>query len=205
MIKPFRGNFGLTQGFGLNPADYACFGLKGHNGLDYGLPTGTQVIAPHDGKVIEAQNDPSGYGNYIKIENTKGGSVLAHLQTFQVKVGDMVSEGQPIALSNNTGNSTGPHLHWGYYLFPRDRNNGFNGYIDQLPLLKPTTEPMATITQKDLNAIIEARNSNWDNLQTTKKENETLIKEFNRNIRILGRYREDFQTIIDIIEKLRNI
>ena len=70
--------------------------------------------------------------------------------------------------------------------------------------LKPT-EPMATITQKELNAIIETRNSNWDNLQTTKKENETLIKEFNKNICILGRYREDFQTIVDIIEKLRNI
>ena len=114
---------------------YKRFGLLGHNGIDMDLPNGTQVIAPHGGKVIEATNDPMGYGNYIKIENDKEGSVLAHLQTFQVKVGDTVSEGQPIALSNNTGNSTGPHLHWGYYLFPRNRQNGYAGYIDQLPLL----------------------------------------------------------------------
>jgi len=79
-------------------------------------------------------------------------------------------------------------------------------YINVLGWLRfKPQEPMATITQKELNSIIEARNSNWDNFQTTKKENETLIKEFNKNICILGRYREDFQTIVDIIEKLRNI
>ena len=135
MIRPFRGNFILTQAFGVNKANYIQFGLQGHNGLDYGLPTGTQIIAPHNGKVIEAASDPTGYGNYLKIENDKEGSVLGNLQTFQVKVGDTVSEGQPIALSNNTGNSTGPHIHWGYYLFPRNRQNGFAGFIDQLPLI----------------------------------------------------------------------
>ena len=112
MIKPFRGDYILTQGFGENPQNYSQFGLKGHNGLDYGLPSNTQVIAPFDGKIIEASSDPTGYGLYIKIENTKEGSVMAHLATFQVKVGDNVSEGQPIALSDNTGNSTGPHLHY---------------------------------------------------------------------------------------------
>ncbi len=171
MIKPFRGNFTLTQAFGLNPADYAKFGLKGHNGIDWGLPTGTQIIAPHDGKVIEAQNDPGGYGNYIKIEDSKEGSVLAHLQTFQVKAGDMVSEGQPIALSNNTGNSTGPHLHWGYYLFPRDRANGYNGFIDQMLFL---VQPMATITQAELNKIILARDTNWNSSEKYRIENITL-------------------------------
>lgn len=142
MIKPFTGNFILTQGFGENPASYSQFGLLGHNGLDYGLPTGTQVIAPHNGKVIEAAFDQYGYGNYIKIENDKEGSVLAHLQVFQVKVGDIVSEGQPIGLSNNTGNSTGPHLHWGYYLFPRNRQNGYAGFINQLGLIaSPVPSP----------------------------------------------------------------
>lgn len=135
MTKPFHENWLLTQGFGLNPADYAKFGMKGHNGLDYGLLSGTDVIAPHDGKVIEVAYDAAGYGTYIKIENDKEGSVLAHLQESLVSIGSAVSEGQLIAHSDNTGNSTGPHLHWGYYTFPRNRQNGYAGFIDQAPLL----------------------------------------------------------------------
>lgn len=135
MILPFRGNFLLTQKFGVNKANYIQFGMQGHNGLDYGLPMKTQVIAPHNGTIIEAASDPTGYGNYLKIENDKEGSVLGHFDSFQVMVGDMVSEGQPIGLSGNTGNSTGPHIHWGYYLFPRNRQNGFAGFIDQLSLI----------------------------------------------------------------------
>lgn len=157
MRIPFNGNFRLTQGFGENPASYARFNLKGHNGLDYGLPTGTQVVAPHDGKVIEVAYDATGYGNYVKIENNQEGSVLAHFQSFQVKVGEIVSEGQPIALSDNTGNSTGPHLHWGYYTHPRNRANGYAGFIDQLPLLnKPADD-----TQKIIDELRTARDKNW--------------------------------------------
>ena len=135
MIKPFNGNHRLTQGFGENPASYKRFGLLGHNGLDYGTPTGTDILAPHSGRILEASNDPTGYGLYIKIENTTEGSVLAHLRDFVVKVGDNVAEGQLIAHSGNTGNSTGPHLHWGVYKIPRNRQNGYAGYIDQLPLI----------------------------------------------------------------------
>lgn len=148
MIVPFKGTFRLTQGFGGNYDSYKQFGMLGHNGLDYGLPSGTQVIAPHGGTIIETGDEGStGYGKYIKIENGIEGSVLAHLQSFQVKVGDTVSEGQPIAFSDNTGNSTGPHLHWGYYKFPRNRQNGYAGFIDQLPLITapvPSPTPLPT-------------------------------------------------------------
>lgn len=171
MRLPFNGNYRLTQGFGENPASYARFGLKGHNGLDYGLPTGTQVVAPHGGKVIEATNDPSGYGLYLKIESNKEGSILAHLKSFQVKVGDFVSEGHTVALSNNTGNSTGPHLHWGYYLIPRDRTNGYSGCIDQLPLLSQPI-PSQTDTQAIIDELRQARDTNWNLYQSQIKETE---------------------------------
>lgn len=171
MRLPFNGNYRLTQGFGENPASYARFGLKGHNGLDYGLPTGTQVVAPHGGKVIEATNDPSGYGLYLKIESDKEGSILAHLKSFQVKVGDFVSEGHTVALSNNTGNSTGPHLHWGYYLIPRDRTNGYSGCIDQLPLLSQPI-PSQTDTQAIIDELRQARDTNWNLYQSQIKETE---------------------------------
>lgn len=140
MKKPFDGEYNITQIFGVNPQNYAQFGLKGHNGIDYALPNGTKVLAPHGGKIIEATLDPAGYGLYIKIENDIEGSVLAHFREFRVGVGDMVNEGQLIAYSDNSGNSTGPHLHWGYYRFPRNRQNGYAGFIDQTPYLKDNSQ-----------------------------------------------------------------
>lgn len=134
MRLPFDGTFAQTQDWN-DPryrASYAQFGILGHNGEDYGCPTGTRILAPHGGKVIEAQFDP-GYGNYVKIEDAFQGSVLAHLSKISVRVGQQLIEGNEIGLSGNTGNSTGPHLHWGYYRLPRNRNNGFLGYIDQVP------------------------------------------------------------------------
>lgn len=138
MRKPFNGDYPLTQGFGENPQIYAQFGMAGHNGLDYGTPNGTPIVAFISGKIIEAVLGDPGYGNYIKIENDIEGGLVAHLQSLSVHVGDMVAEGQLVGYSDNTGFSTGPHLHWGYYKFPRDRGNGYAGYIDQLPLISNT-------------------------------------------------------------------
>lgn len=146
MRLPFNGTYPLTQGFGnkliLNGKDvYAQYGLQGHNGHDYGTPTGTAILAPHSGKVLEVADEGKiGYGKYIKIENDKEGSVLAHLKEQLVKVGETVSEGQLIAFSDNTGNSTGAHLHWGYYRLPRNRSNGYAGFIDQQPFLTGSSE-----------------------------------------------------------------
>jgi len=113
----------LTQGFGENPATYAQFGLKGHNGLDYrtklaDTPTGKRnVLAPYWGKVIEAANQGAkvGYGKFIRLELKNGGqAVLGHLDSFKVKVGDSVNPGDVIAVSDNTGFSSAAHLHFGY-------------------------------------------------------------------------------------------
>jgi hypothetical protein len=146
MRLPFNGSFRITQTFGnvlyLNGINwYAQWGLNGHNGQDYGLPNGTEVIAPHSGTIKEYYFDANGYGWYIKLENDIEGSVLAHLMNKPVvKMGDVVKEGDLIAYSNNTGGSTGPHLHWGYYRFPRNRQNGFNGFVDQTPYLENEPE-----------------------------------------------------------------
>lgn len=135
MIRPFKGTYPITQEWGVNPSSYSQFGLKGHNGVDYGTPTGTPILAPHSGRVIEAAFDQYGYGNYVKIENDKEGSILAHFQSFNVNAGDTVSEGQQIGVSDNTGNSTGPHLHWGYYRMPRNKSDGFSGTTNPFPYL----------------------------------------------------------------------
>jgi murein DD-endopeptidase MepM/ murein hydrolase activator NlpD len=147
MRKPFISDFALTQKFGERPDVYAQFGMSGHNGLDYGLPTGTEVLAPINGKVVETSIGMQGYGHYVKIESDTEGSLLAHLQDLSVSIGDKVTEGQLIGHSDNTGFSTGPHLHFGYYKMPRDRNNGYAGYIDQLPLLVPPVLPVPPTDQ----------------------------------------------------------
>lgn len=135
MKKPFIGSLKTTQLFGEHPEWYKKFGLKGHNGIDYAAPTGTHILAPFEGEVLEAAMDAKGYGLYVKIQDEMG-CVLAHLSKITCKVGDVVSQGQKIGLSGNTGNSTGPHLHFGVYPIPRDRMNGYAGFIDPLPYLQ---------------------------------------------------------------------
>jgi murein DD-endopeptidase MepM/ murein hydrolase activator NlpD len=137
----------ITQVFGANPSMYAKFGLKGHNGIDYRafLPSGnraysggvSEVFAPHSGKIIENRLDSNGYGWYIKIENEKYGSVLGHFsQQSPLGVGSSVKIGQFVGFQGTTGNSTGIHLHWGFYKHPRNRANGYGGFINQQGLYK---------------------------------------------------------------------
>jgi murein DD-endopeptidase MepM/ murein hydrolase activator NlpD len=89
--------------------------LHGYNAVDLGTPTGTSVMAAASGTVIVAR--PSGYnggyGEYIVIQHPNGTqTVYGHLSKLYVTDGAHVSQGQTIALSGNTGNSTGPHLHF---------------------------------------------------------------------------------------------
>lgn len=135
MLKlPFNGSYEKTQEFNDKRyrASYTKFGILGHNGWDFATPSGTIIVAPHAGKVVESSYDAPGYGWYVKIENEEEFSVLAHFkQSPKVKVGAAVQAGDAVGLSGSTGNSSGPHLHWGYGRYPRNRDNGFNGYIDQ--------------------------------------------------------------------------
>jgi murein DD-endopeptidase MepM/ murein hydrolase activator NlpD len=83
-----------------------------HRGIDLGVPIGTPIAASKAGTVILATSQ-GGYGNLVLIDHHDGVvTAYAHLSTFRVSVGDSVSQGQTIALSGNTGNSTGPHLHF---------------------------------------------------------------------------------------------
>lgn len=154
---PFDGLFKITQDYGnvlfLKDSQgkdynvYSKFGLKGHNGIDFGLPEGTPVYAPHAGVILEATFDKDGYGNYVKIESKTEGSVLAHLKRISTTVGFEVKAGDLIGISGTTGNSTAPHLHWGYYTMPRNRANGYAGFIDQMSLIKNLLAPTKYMTK----------------------------------------------------------
>lgn len=83
-----------------------------HKGIDIGVPVGTDILAGHDGKVIQAAFDASGYGYYIALEGKDGlVSKYAHCDRLLAGVGQEVKKGDVIAKSGNTGTSTGPHLH----------------------------------------------------------------------------------------------
>jgi murein DD-endopeptidase MepM/ murein hydrolase activator NlpD len=95
-----------------------------HQGLDFRVPSGTQVAAVNRGRVILAR--PMFFeGNWVAIDHGQGLLTLyLHLSEFSVKEGDEVSKGQPIGLSGGTGRATGPHLHlavrWqGVYVNPQ--------------------------------------------------------------------------------------
>jgi murein DD-endopeptidase MepM/ murein hydrolase activator NlpD len=83
-----------------------------HAGTDVGVPVGTTVRASRAGQVITA-GWVGGYGNCVMIDHGDGvWTVYGHLNEITTSVGSYVNQGDQIALSGNTGRSTGPHLHF---------------------------------------------------------------------------------------------
>lgn len=83
-----------------------------HKGIDWAVPTGTAVWAARDGKVVRA-GWGSGYGYVVYIQHEDGAVTrYGHLSKILVKSGQSVKQGEKIALSGNTGVSTGPHIHF---------------------------------------------------------------------------------------------
>jgi murein DD-endopeptidase MepM/ murein hydrolase activator NlpD len=84
-----------------------------HTGVDFAVPTGTPVLAVADGK-IENANWGKSYGNQV-VQKVAGGWVIyAHLNAVRCKPGQVVKKGQIVGESGNSGNSSGPHLHFEY-------------------------------------------------------------------------------------------
>lgn len=82
-----------------------------HNGVDIGVPEGTEVLAGLTGTVTTSSYNDS-YGNYVVIKDSKGYELrYAHLKSRSVSSGDAITKGDVIGLAGNTGNSTGSHLH----------------------------------------------------------------------------------------------
>lgn len=111
-IDPVK-SYKLSAGFGLGGNMWS----HKHSGQDFAVPIGTNVMAVHGGTVVKAGGNGAGdgpaYGNAIVIKHSNGTySQYAHLSRVDVHVGQAVATGQHIALSGNTGNSSGPHLHF---------------------------------------------------------------------------------------------
>ena len=82
-----------------------------HSGIDLGVVVGTTVLAAMEGTVTVVSNEGE-YGTHVKIVNKDVTTIYAHCSKILVKKGAKIKKGQKIALSGNTGNTTGPHLHF---------------------------------------------------------------------------------------------
>lgn len=111
-IWPCNGIRWITSMFGGRQSP-GGIGSTNHKGVDIGTPMGTPVLAAKSGTVTWASWN-GGYGNCIIISHGNGNSTLyGHLSGYNVSTDQQVTQGQVIGYSGNTGNSTGPHLHFG--------------------------------------------------------------------------------------------
>jgi hypothetical protein len=142
-------------------AEHQASNPKGGWGLDLSCTMRTPVLAAADGVVDKVLDyGTASYGKMVQINHWWGFTRYAHLDTLPLKKGDGVDAGEPIAFSGNTGNSTGPHLHfeaipfsnrtWPYRVDPAPLL-GLGGDVMPVPTPTPTPSPSpgtepATIT-----------------------------------------------------------
>lgn len=151
-----KGIIQLTQLFGEMDMDYKLLSLKGHNGIDLrtkhfenGL---APVVAAHDGTVISEKSIQSDTGGrFVRIRSNELElakkkcvieTIYFHLSSCRHAIYTEVRKGQLIGTAGNTGGfSTGPHLHFGLYIYWKqkdgsykaDLDNGYGGAVDPMP------------------------------------------------------------------------
>jgi Peptidase family M23 len=106
---PLRpGSYTVTAPFG------SCSDLWAscHTGVDLAAPIGTPIYAAHSGRVTTVGYDADGYGNYTVISVENIDVYYAHQTSIRVHTGQIVAAGQLIGTVGDTGNTTGPHLHY---------------------------------------------------------------------------------------------
>ncbi|PXX98637.1 peptidoglycan DD-metalloendopeptidase family protein [Halomonas sp. LBP4] len=109
---PFEGSYRLSSNFNPRRKHPVTGRISPHRGTDFAMPIGTPVQAPADGQVEKVGNHPLA-GRYVVVRHDNGYRTrYLHLSRPLVSRGDRVSMGERIALSGNTGRSTGPHLHY---------------------------------------------------------------------------------------------
>lgn len=118
----FKNNYCITQHFGNTSfAQSGAYNGKDHNGIDFGVPTGTKIVSALPGVVTAVGNTDSykgcySYGKWVLVKHTNGLSTLyAHLSVISVVQGETVSRGELVGYSGKTGYATGPHLHFTLY------------------------------------------------------------------------------------------
>lgn len=113
MRTPLERGFRVSSSYGFRRHPIAGY-RKMHQGIDFAAGTGTPVVAPADGVVVEARRW-GGYGNWLRIRHSNGLETgYGHLSRYAsgMRAGQRVRQGQVVAYVGSTGASTGPHLHY---------------------------------------------------------------------------------------------
>lgn len=218
--KPIRnlklkGVSDISQSFGENQLSiYKQLGMKGHNGIDLVKPRGTPIFAVHDGVVMKVNDKPEDAGIYVRIMSSptilEGREAMVetcyfHLLDVAVQPNQIIKAGTLIGHLDNTGYSTGDHLHFGirpYWKQPNGtwlsyKDNGYFGYIDPYPYLLQAKEPMLKIIREknrpEVYMIVNGKNiyiGNEEMFEDLKKEglipDWAKVEEVDEPIRIDG-------------------
>lgn len=109
VLRPVNGE--LTSKFG-ERVDPITKKDSVHTGADFAVVVGTQVKSAISGTVVEVQYGNKSFGNFVRIKNSDIVTTYAHCSAIKVKEGEKIKQGDIVALSGNTGKSSGPHLHF---------------------------------------------------------------------------------------------
>jgi len=154
MASPVPAKFKITTPYH-KPGSWWSSGY--HTGVDFACPIGTPITAVKDGTVLEASANTSwggAYGNAIIIDHGNGVRALyAHTSQMLVKKGQKVTEGQLIAKSGNSGNSSGPHLHFETRVSPwRYTNKDVNPKVLLEGAAKTSIKAVLSVKKKNVAA-----------------------------------------------------
>ena len=137
-----------------------------HTGIDFRAQVGTEIYSTADGIVLKSRNsDPGGYGKMLVIMHNYGFKTLyAHMSEVYIRVGDIIPKGTLIGLTGNSGNSTGPHLHYEVKFLEK--------FINPKDFLYWNTKTFGTIFNSK-------NNINWKKLISLMKKRKNTNKEIN--------------------------
>ena len=142
LSTPFDGSHQVIQFFGQHPDHYAQYkynsvALKGHPGIDFAMPPGTDLFAADDGRIMEISYEAGGCERYLKVEHRWGESFYGHVSDIRVDAGQHIKRNECIAVSGDNLHQVAPHLHFAIRITPYNRFDGWGGFTDPLPFLNP--------------------------------------------------------------------
>ncbi|MEF1164452.1 M23 family metallopeptidase, partial [Vibrio parahaemolyticus] len=158
-----------------------------HTGIDLTCKRGEEILAPADGVVETVRPGNKGYGNYLTLRHSFGfSSSFAHLNKFNVKSGQFVSKGDVIAQCGNSGNSTGPHLHYEVRFLGRTLNpqslmewtpENFNYVFEKEKMVKwgPLVQLIDNVVRLQINLTNSPYRDTTINTVSSEDNNETII------------------------------
>ena len=138
-IGPMSSPFGPARKYiGIGKDGEACEKTSVHQGYDIAIPIGTEIVAPADGTVTLGDEDLYYEGGTVFLDHGDGlVSVFMHMSEVDVAPGQVITAGERLGASGNTGRTTGPHLHWAVkWRNPLSDNRGEDFYIDPALLLE---------------------------------------------------------------------